>query len=98
LTISANGWEDLLLDRCRSELDALEYAWVEDIDTSINAVAHEFNWLFDEPIDTGWVVWLVDNDTVFRGLLHLCHNNGSLITMLLVESCQISEWVVADDV
>jgi hypothetical protein len=40
----------------------------------------------------------VYNHTVFRGLLDLCDNNRSLITVGLVESGEIRKRVFADDI
>ncbi|KAI6804504.1 hypothetical protein KC361_g299 [Hortaea werneckii] len=41
---------------------------------------------------------LVHNDTVFARLLHLGDHNGTLVTVVLVEFCEVSEGVVADDI
>ena len=64
LSILGHGRESLLLDGSRTELDALEHAGVENVDTGVDAVADELNGLLDEAVDAGGVVGLVDNDTV----------------------------------
>ena len=85
LAIVADGGEGFLFDRSGAELDAAQNARVEDVDTGIDAVAHELNWLLDETVDAARVVRGVDNDTVLAGLFDLGHHNGALVTVLLVE-------------
>lgn len=98
LSISTHSWESLLLDGCWAELDAAENGWVENVYTGVNAVSDELDWLLDEAINARLVVWLVNNDTVFRWLLDLGDNDGSLVSMGLVECGEVGEWVVADNV
>lgn len=98
LTISADGWEGLLLNRCGAQLDALEDAWVQDVDTGIDTVANELDRLLDESVNPRGVVGLVYNYTVFRGLLDLCDYDRSLITVGLVESGEIRKGVFANDI
>ena len=64
LTILGHGRESFLLDRSRTELDALEDAGVQDVDTSVDAVSDELDGLLNKAVDAGGVVGLVDNDTV----------------------------------
>tara|TARA_R110002033_G_scaffold169794_1_gene210985 strand:- start:214 stop:546 length:333 start_codon:yes stop_codon:yes gene_type:complete len=98
LTICADGWEGFLLNRCRAQLDALQDAWVEDVDTGIDTVTYELDWLFDEAVNPRSVIGLVDNHTVFRGLLNLCNYNCSLIPVVLVEGSEIRKGVFANDI
>ena len=98
LAVLADGGEGLLLDGGRAELDALEDTGVEDVDTSVDAVANEFDGLLDEAVDAGGVVGLVDNDTVLGGLLDLGDDDGTLLAVLLVEIGKLLEGVVADDI
>lgn len=44
------------------------------------------------------MIWLVDNDTVFRRLLHLCDNDCALLSVCLVEVGEFLEGIFADDV
>merc|ERR1712054_225469 len=45
-------WQCLLFDGGRSQLNALQHGGVEDVDTSVDAVAHELHWLLDEAVDS----------------------------------------------
>lgn len=87
-----------MLDGCGAELDALENTGVQDVDTGVDTVADELDGLLNETVDARGVVGLVDNDTVLGRLLDLCDNDGTLITVSLVEIGQLLEGVVADDV
>ena len=98
LAIAADGGEGLLFDGRGSQLDARENRRVEDVDAGVDAVADELDGLFDEAVDARGVVWLVHHHTVFRGLLDLGDNNCALVAVGLVESCQVGEGVVADDI
>lgn len=98
LTVLGHRGESLLFNRGGSEIDSLEHARVENVDTGIDSVSDELNGLLDEAVDSRRVVWLVDNDTVFRWLLDLGDDNGSLLAVCLVEVCQLFEWVLADDI
>ena len=93
-----NGGESLLLDRGRAELNALEHAGVQNVDTGVDAVADELDGLLDETVNLGGVARLVDYDTVLGRLLDLCDNNGSLVAVLLVELGELLEGVVACDI
>lgn len=64
LVILDHGGEGLLLDRGRSELNALQNGGVEDVQASVDAVTNELDGLLDESVDEGRVAGLVDNDTV----------------------------------
>lgn len=87
-----------MLDRGRAQVDAIEDGGVEDVEAGVDAVAHELDRLLNEPINAGGVVRLVDNDTVFGGLLDLGDNDGALISVCLVESSQLLKRVIACDV
>lgn len=98
LTLLDHSGESLLLDTGRSQLDAFQDTWVEDIETGVDSVSNELHRLFDESVDARWVVWLVNNDTVLAGLLDLGDDDGTLITVSLVELSELSEGVFADDI
>lgn len=98
LTILADGGEGLLFYRSWAELDSFQYAGVKDIDTSVNSVAHEFNWLLNESVNSRRVVWLVHNYTILGWLLHLGDDYCAFLAMVLVEIGQLLEGVFADDV
>jgi hypothetical protein len=65
LAVGANGGESFLLDGGRAQVDALQDRGVQDIDTSVDAVADEFDGLFNEAVDARGVIGFVDYDTVF---------------------------------
>lgn len=44
------------------------------------------------------MVWLVDNDTVLGWLLNLGDNNGTLVTVGLVELSKFGKWVIANNI
>lgn len=98
LAVLAYGREGLLFNGGWAKLDALENAGVEDVDAGVDAVADELDWLLDEAVDAGRVVWLVNYDTVLGGFLDLGDDNGTLVTVGLVEVCKGLEGVFADDV
>ena len=56
LSIGANSWEGLLLDGGWAKLDAVKNRWVEDVKTSVDAVADELDWLLNESVDAGSMV------------------------------------------
>ena len=93
-----NGGESLLLDRGRAELNALEHAGVHNVDTGVDAVAHEFHGLLDEAVDARGLARLVHDDTVLGRLLDLCDDDGALIAVCLVEVGELLEGVVACDI
>lgn len=98
LAVLAYGREGLLFNGGWAKLDALENAGVEDVDAGVDAVADELDWLLDEAVDAGGVVWLVNYDTVLGGFLDLGDDNGALVAVSLVEVCKGLEGVFADDV
>lgn len=65
LAIPDDGGESLLLDRGRTQLNALQYTRVQDVHTGINAIADELDRFLDESVDTRGVVGLVDDNTIF---------------------------------
>lgn len=90
--------ESLLLDRGWAKINTVENGGVEDVEASIDAVAHELDGLLNESVNAGGVVGFVDNDTVFGRLLDLGDNNGALVSVCLVESSQLLEWIFACDI
>lgn len=98
LTIAGHGRECLLFDGSGSEFDSGEDGGVEDVDTGIDTVADEFDGLLDEAFDSGGVVGLVNNDTIFAGLLDLGDHDGTLVSVGVVEGRELRERVVADDI
>ena len=65
LAVAAYGGERFLLDGGRAQFDALQDRGVQDIDTSVDAVADKLDGLLDEAVDARGVIGLVDYDTVF---------------------------------
>lgn len=98
LAVFHDSRESLLLDGGWAQLNALEHRGVENVDTGVDAVAHELDGLLDEAVDAGRVIGLVNNDTVFAGLLDLGDDNCSLLAVVLVEVCQLLEWVFANNI
>jgi hypothetical protein len=90
--------ESLLLDGGRAQLNAVQDRGVEDVDTRVDAVSDELDGLLDEAVDARVVIRLVDNDSVLARLLDLCDNNGALLAVSLVESGQLFEGELANDV
>lgn len=98
LAVLADGGESLLLDRGGTEINALQDAGVENVDTGVDAVSYELDGFLDEAVDARGMVRLVDDDTVLGGLLHFGHHDRTFITVTLVEGCQLLEWVFTDDI
>ena len=87
-----------MLDRGWAKVDAAQDTWVENVDTGVNAVSDELDWLLDEAVNSRLVVWLVDNDSVFGWLLNLSDDNGTLVSVSFVECGEIGKWVIANDI
>lgn len=98
LAVTNHGGEGLLLDGGRAQLNAVQDGGVQDVETSVDAVADELDRLLDETINAGRVVGLVHNDTVVGGLLDLGDNNSALVAVGLVEFGQLLERVFAGDI
>jgi hypothetical protein len=98
LAVLTDGREGLLLDGGGAEFDTIKDAGVEDIETSIDAVADEFNRFLDEAVDAACLAGFVHHNTVFGGLFNLGDDDRALIPVLFVKSRQLFEWVIADDV
>lgn len=94
--VADHGREGLLLDGGRAKLDALKNGGVENVHAGIDTVADELDGLLNESVDTGGVVWLVDNHTVLGGFFDLCDNNGALVSVAAVELEEVGERVVAN--
>jgi hypothetical protein len=98
LAITADGGECLLFDGGGTQLNALENTGVEDVDTGVNAVTDELDWLLNETINARGVIGLVNNDTVLRRLVDLGNNNGALVAMFLVELRELLEGKITYDI
>jgi hypothetical protein len=98
LVVLDHSGEGLLLDRSRAELDTVEDRGVEDVHAGVDTVTDELDRLLNESVDQGTVAGLVDNDTILGRLLNLGDDNGTLVTVVLVESEEVLEGVVADDI
>lgn len=98
LAVADDGWEGLLLDRGRAQVDAVEDRGVEDVDAGVDAIAHKLDGLLDEAVDSRRVVRFVDDDTVLGRLLYFSYHDGSLVAMGLVEGSQLGEGVIAGDI
>jgi hypothetical protein len=96
--VFADGREGLLLDRGGAELDALQYAGVQNVDTGVDAVSDELDGLLDKAIDSRGVARLVHDDTVLGRLLNLGNDNCALLAVLLVELGELLEGVFAGDI
>ncbi|KAH3658819.1 hypothetical protein OGATHE_006545 [Ogataea polymorpha] len=79
-------------------LDQIDHGWVQNVDTSVDSVTNEFDWLLDKSLDEVWNVSVVDNNTVFRWFIHLSGDNSGLTTMGGVEFEQIPQRVLTDDI
>lgn len=98
LAVFADGGECFLLDRCRAELNALEYTRVENVYTSIDAVAHELNRLLHKSVNPRGVVGLVHNNTIFGRLLDFRHDDSTLLSVRFVEVGQLLKWIVTNHI
>jgi hypothetical protein len=98
LVVLDHSGEGLLLDRSRAELDTVEDGGVEDVHAGIDTVADELDGLLDKSVDQRAVTRLVDNNTILGGFLNLGDDNGTLIAVVLVESQEVLEGVVANDI
>ena len=96
--VLADSGEGLLFDRSGAELDAVQNAGVEDVDTGVDTVADELDRLLDETVNSRGVAGLVHNDTVLGRLLYLCDNDGAFFAMLLVKLGELSKGVFAGNV
>lgn len=81
LLVGSDRGENLLLNRGRAELNAVEDRRVEHVDTGVDAVSDELNRLLDEAVNDGRAR-LGDNDTVGGRLGDL----GDLVKLVLRSS------------
>lgn len=99
LAFTDDGGEGLLLDRGGAVLlNAVQDGCVQNVDTGIDTVANELDGLLDEPVDARRVAGLVDNNTVFRGLLDLGDADGTLISVGSVEVDKLLEGELASNI
>lgn len=98
LSVRGHCWESFLLDGCRAKLNTVQHAWVENVDTGVDAVSNVLDWLLNEAVDSRVVVWLVDDNTILRWLVNLCDDDSSFISVRLVECREVGKWVVTDDI
>jgi hypothetical protein len=98
LAVLADCGESLLLDGCGAELDALEDAGVQDVDTGVDAIAHELDGFLDEAVNATGVIGLVDYDTIFGRFFDFGDDDCALLPVGLVEFGELLEGVFADDV
>ena len=96
--ILADGGEGLLFDGRRAQVNPFEDTGVQKINTGVDSVTDELDWFLDEAVDARGVVWLVDDNTILGGLIHLGHHDSPLITMVLVEFRELLEGVITDDI
>ena len=96
LTILYDGGESLLLDRGRAELDTVENAGVEDVNTGVDTVSDELDRLFNEAVDARCVSGLVHHDSVLGRLVDFGNNDSTLLSVRAVECRQLLERVFAD--
>lgn len=98
LSVFTDGWESLLFDGRRSELDALQHGRVQDVDAGVDAVADEFDGFFNETVNSTRVVRLVHHDAILRGLFDFGHHDRSLVAVRAVEVGELLEGIFANDV
>lgn len=98
LSVLTHRGEGFLLNGCRSQINAAQDAGVQNVDTGVDAVAHELDGLLDETIDSRGVSRLVYDDTILGRLLHLGNNDCAFISVVLVECSKLLERVFAGDV
>lgn len=87
LLVGGDGGEDFFFDRSGTELNPVQNAGVEYVDTSVDPVTNEFNGLLDESINHSGV-GLRDHDTIGRRLGDLGDHDG---TFALVGNVEVSE-------
>ena len=98
LPICADGRKCFLFNGCRAQVDALQHAWIENIDAGVNAISDELDRLLDESVNARGVIGFVHYDTVLRGFFNLSHDYCSLLTVRFMEGGEVRERVVADDI
>lgn len=98
LAIAADGGEGFLLNGCWAKLDTLQDRGVKDINAGINTITNELHRLLNKTVDSRSMVWLMNNDTILRWLFDFCNYNCAFISVCLVEFCQFSKGVVANDI
>ena len=98
LPVGADGGERFLLDGRGAKVDSFQNRRVEDVDASVDAVAHELDWLLHEAVYAAGMLGLVDDNTVFGGFFNFRHHNGTLLAVRAVEVGQLLEGVFADHI
>ena len=69
---------------------------MEKVKASVDLVAHESSWLFDEAVDL--TIFLSNNDAVLAGVLDSSHDDGALLAVVLVEFNEFVQWVLANNI
>ena len=98
LAIFADGGESFLLNRRRAQFDSREDGRIQDVDASVDAVAHKLNRLLDEAVNTRGMIRFMNDNTIFAGLLNFGDNDCTLIAVGFMESGELLEGVVTGDV
>ena len=96
LSLASHDGEDFSLDRCGSILYAVNHVEAEQVESSVNFVAHKSLRLLDKAIDL--TVLLSNDDTVACWVLDLGHNDSTLLAMASVVFNELLEWVFADHI
>ena len=96
VTLACHFWENLSLDRARLLGNSWNHVGVEKVKASVDLVAHESSWLFDEAVDL--TIFLGNNDAVLAGVLDSSHDDGALLAVVLVEFNEFVQWVLANNI
>ena len=96
VTFACHFWENLSLDRARLLGNSWNHVGVEKVKASVDLVAHESSWLFDEAVDL--TIFLGNNDAVLAGVLDSSHDDGALLAVVLMEFNEFVQWVLANNI
>ncbi|KAJ1760644.1 hypothetical protein LPJ58_001619 [Coemansia sp. RSA 1591] len=97
LAVRCHLREDLLLDRSRPQLDAVQDAGVEHVDAGVDAVADKLHRLLNKAVNLRGAL-AHDNHSVLGWLLDLCRQDCALAAVRKVEVPHVLKGILARNV
>jgi len=96
MLLACHDRENLSFNRGRAILNAVNHVQAEQIESSVDFVADKSRRLFNEALDL--TILLSNDNTVASRVLDLCHYNGALLAVALVEGDKLLEGILTDDI
>ena len=94
--LSCHLGENFSFNRAGFERNPLNHVRVEEIEASINLIAHESRGFLNKSLN--FAVFFRDDDSVLGGVLNLGHDDCALPAVVQVELNELVERVLTDDI